>query len=340
MNRAASACAVAFGWLATGCATPWYGQFEPLRADSPTKRIERPEFSILVPAGFSVVERDDGTLLARETPPPNGRYRVYRILDIGFADGVATDEPDSMQSAALDRLRSLRENDRLVVADAGAMTVAGRDAFWLHGTCGAGAADLTFDVLDFFVPGSPKSIVVQCSIPEGQLAASHDGFVALVNSLQTTLGPPGAAAGALRWFDGDRIGLRLPDGWQPVTDEAGALAVFVHEPSGARCDLVTKITDAAVDLDRVAANWVAENSAEWPVLSVLSQQRFVRDGRDVLRLRGAYRDGGDTIAVDDTYAVTRDRLDRLLFRIPLADYRSQRVAIDQVVRSLRWRARR
>lgn len=340
MSRAAQVVTIALAAFAASCATPWYGRFAPLRADSPMRRVDRPEFSILVPDASSVSERDDGGVIARETPPPNGEHLVYRIVEVTLAPGVADDEPASMQRTALEHLRTLPQRDDFVVTDTSATTIAGRAAFVLHGVCGAGAADLRFDVLDFFVPGWPKSLVVRCSIPEGQLAASRDGFVAIVNSLQTKLGPPGAGDGEMQWFDGERIALRLPEAWQRQPDEAGALAVFVHEPSGARCDLVTKSTAAPVDLDRVAANWRTEQSVEWPSLAVVSTERSQRAGRDVLHLRGVYRDGGETIVVDDTYAVTRERLDRLLFRMPLADYRGEREALDKAVRSLRWQAAR
>jgi len=327
--------------LAAGCAVPRYAQFEPLRADAPSRRVERPAFSILVPSSFSsVVERDDGTLIARETPPANGENRVYRLVDVRTAPGVDGDEAAALQSVGLAALRSLRAKDDFVESEHGSATIAGRAAFFVQGACSAGAADLRFDVLDFFVPGSPKSLVVQCAIPEGQLAASRAGFVAIANSLQTHLAPPGAAAGELRWFDDDRVGLRLRPEWQRQADDEGALAVFVHSACGARCDLVTKATDAPVDLDRVAQNWVGEKIADWPCLTVLSMQRARRGDRDVLRVRAAYRDGGETVVVDDTYAVTQDRLDRLLFRVPLFDYHAERAAIDGAAASLRWKSSR
>lgn len=339
MSRATKCRAAAFAAVAVfaaACAAPTYGVFEPLRADAPSLRVERPEFSILVPRSFTSVVTGDRGLLARETPPPNGGHLVYRVLDVSVADGVDTEEPAAMERIALESLRARRKDDELTVRDSGATTLGGRDAFFVQGTCSAGAADLRLDVLDFFVPGSSKSLVVQCAIPEGQLAMSRDGFLAIANSLQTKLAPPGAAAGELRWFDGDRVGLRLPEAWQRQPDEEGALAVFVHDPSGARCDLVTKALDGAVELDRVAANYVAEKRGEWSRLRVLSTQRGTHDGRDVLRLRAAYQDGGDTIFVDDTFAVTAGRLDRLLFRVAAADLGSVRAAIDKGAGSLRW----
>lgn len=340
MSRAMKCVALAFASFAAACALPWYATFEPLRADATMRRVERPRFSLLVPGVGEEVARDDGGLTVRETPPANGRNRVLRTLAVDVAPGLDTDEPEAVQRAALDELRARRKRDDLAETENGAATIAGRAAFWLRGTCSARAADLRIDVLDYFVPGSPQSLVVQCAMPEGQLEASRDGFLAIVSSLQTKLDPPGAANGTLRWFDGDRVALRLPEAWKPQPDEAGALAVFVHEPSGARCDLVTAASDGPVDLDRVAANYVAEKSGEWPRLRVLSMQRGVRDGRDVLRLCAAYQDGGDTIVVDDTFAVAAGRLDRLLFRVAAADFGAVRAAIDKAARSLRWQKAR
>lgn len=339
---------VAFGLFAAACAAPYYAQFAPLPDAVRGARVVREAFSIVVPDGFRQRdEAESAAVRAFEEPPANGEHRLFRRLDVDLVAPMELADGEAMAQQALALLRQARIADGLEEQETGAVTLAGRDSWFLRGRVRGPSAGWRLEVLDFLVPGATHSVRVQCTIPDGQLAASRAGFLAIAATLQTTLAAPSEAVGAQHTFDGGRLSLRLPATWTRADDEAavaaanGTLATFVREPAGARCDLSAVTIAGAVSgaawLDQLRAGYLEDRGAEWPGLQVLAVERRQLGPRTLLRLRSAYRDGGETVVVDDSYAVEGTRVDRLLFRTTGADYRADRAGFDRAVASLRWR---
>ena len=341
MSARSLMCVYAGLTMLAACSTSYYAQFPPLAADVQGTRVERPQFSIVVPRDFVLREMpgDGGHLNAFEQPPDNGEHRLYRTLVVAPVAGMAEDDPERMAERAYALLAKRHEGDSLQVRQTGRARLADRDCWFLQGRIAGASAGWFFEVLEFLVPGDPQSLVVSFLIPEGQLEASRAGFVATAATLQTKLAmPKDGAAGALVWHDGDRLGLRLPAVWQRQADGEGALAVFT-QASGARCDLSTATAKTAVgfDLDNLARGYVGDQGKEWPGLRLLSLERRAIDGRTSLRVRAAFQDGDGTVVVDDTFVTDGKRIDRLLFRVPHGEYVGQRSAIERAVASLRWK---
>lgn len=327
---------VALALFAAGCAAPTYATFPPLPATGGGTRVERDRFSLVVPDGWQLRERDGSLLSAFESPPANGRFKLYRTLDVATAPAVEPADDEAMATAAAALLRARRPGAE--VAETGRTRLDGREAYWLRGRQSDGAADWIFDVFDVLVPGDAASLVVSFAIPEGQLAASREGFLATAATLLPKSSPERASEfGELAWFDGDRLGLRLPSAWRRATDPGEALAVFELAGSDARCDLTTSTATAGYQLDPLVAGWLRDQAPKWAGLRQLSVERARRGGRDSLRFRGAFLADNETIVVDDTFVLAGNRMDRLLFRVPFADYPAQQAAIERAVASLRWR---
>lgn len=327
---------VALALFAAGCAAPTYATFAPLPASGEGTRVERDRFSLVVPSGWTLRERDGSLLSAFETPPANGRFRLYRTLDVATAPAVDAADDEAMAAAASTLLRAQRAGAE--IAETGTTRLDGRAAYWLRGRMSGGAADWILEVLDVLVPGDDGSLVISFTIPDGQLPASRDGFFATAATLQPKSSPgTGAALGELAWFDGNRLGVRLPPAWQRAADPGEALAVYALAGSDGRCDLTTSTAAAGFQLDPLVAGWLRDQAPKWAGLRQLSVERVRRGGHDSLRFRGAFLADGETVVVDDTFVLAGNRMDRLLFRVPFADYPAQRTAIERAVASLRWR---
>lgn len=334
-SRRAGVVVLALG--VAGCAAPYYATFAPLPATGEGTRVERDGFSLVVPAGWQLREGGDGVLLAAfEAPPANGRYQLYRRLAVASAPAVAAADDAAMAAAATALLRARRPD--LEVRATGRTTVADREAWWLRGRVPGGAAGWFLETLDVLVPGDRGSLVVGFEIPEGQLDASRDGFLATAATLRTTLAAPAATAVAeLAWFDRDRIGVRLPATWQRAADPGEALAVFELAGSDGRCDLTTATSAEGYQLDPLVEGYLRDQAPKWAGLRIQSVERARRSGHDSLRFRATFLADGETIVVDDTFVLVGNRMDRLLFRVPFADYAAQRMVIERAVASLQWR---
>lgn len=337
MSPRSLACGYAALALLAACSTSFYAQFPPLAGDGSGTRVERPTFSIVVPRGFELRGEDPGALSMFESPPDNGQYRLFRTLAVVPAAAMVEDDADLMAERAYALLAKGHEGDSLEVRETGRVRLADRDCWFLRGRIAGPSASWFFEVLEYLVPGDPQSLVVAFAMPEGQLEASRAGFAAVAATLQTKLAKPReGAAGVLTWHDSDRLGVRLPAVWQRQTDGEGALAVFT-QADGARCDVSTATSTAGYDLEGLALGYVGDQAKKWAGLRLLSLERRAFDGRSALRVRSAFQDEDGTVVVDDTFVTDGKRLDRLLFRVPHADYVAQRAAIDRAVASLRWK---
>lgn len=335
MNRAC--CCVVASWLvAAGCAAPTYATFPPLAATGGGTRVDCDRFSLVVPDGWQLRDRDGASLSAFESPPANGRFKLYRTLDVATAPAVEAADDDTMAASASALLRARRADAE--IGETGRTRLDGRDAYWLHGRTSGGAADLVLEVLDVLLPGDDGSLVISFAIPDGQLAASRDGFFATAATLLPKSAPgSGSALGDLAWFDGNRLGVRLPPAWQRAADPGDALAVYGLAGSDARCDLTTATLATGFQLDPLVAGWLRDQAPKWAGLRQLSVERARRGGHDSLRFRGAFLADGETVVVDDTFVLAGNRMDRLLFRVPFADFPAQQAAIERAVASMRWR---
>jgi hypothetical protein len=327
--------AVGCGLLALGaCAVPKYAQFAPLPADVPTTRIERAGFSILVPQHWREFGQPSAEALHWvEDAPPNGAIRAYRSLVVFPVPPVAGDDAAALVAAGDAALRALRAADGLVVAESGAVALAGRDAAFVRGTVTPSSLDVVLETLLYLVPAEGAALVVELRAPEGQLAAAQPGFAQLVQSLQTSWPAP-KLAGEPQWFDGGRFGVVLPDGYQVL---AGAGLATVLFASGGQCQVSTATRAPGWDLAEVARTEVAEHAAEWLDWRVVRTDRGTRQGHTMLRLQGVYRGPQGPVVVDLGLYAAGERLDRVCCEVPLSAWAEARPAVERAVGSVRWR---
>lgn len=321
--------------LAACASRPEYAVFPPLAATPPGERVARDHFSLLVPHGWQVVDDERDALWAREDPPPNGRWRVYRSLraqHIAFgpvAPGV------DVGALALAQLRQQHADDDLVVAESGRTQLAERDAWFVRGRIRGGSAELFLDVLEFLVPCDGSALWLSCQVPAGQLEASRQGFAALAASLQTDLAPPSSSVGVENALAGGRLAIRPPSGWETLTAGEGTIAAFASADGASRCEVATE--PHGDGLAALAARYVADHAATWPDLRVLAIDRSPAGDRPRLRLCSVYRGEHGALVVDATWCDTGTGLDRVQFVVPVADYPALRAKIDDSLASLRWR---
>ena len=128
--------------MLAACSTSYYAQFPPLAADVQGTRVERPQFSIVVPRDFELRDMpgDGGHLNAFEQPPDNGEHRLYRTLVVAPVAAMSDDDPERMAERAYALLAKRHEGDSLVVRQTGRARLADRDCWFLQGRV-AGPSD-------------------------------------------------------------------------------------------------------------------------------------------------------------------------------------------------------
>lgn len=321
-----------------GCAADsFYAVFPPAMPGAAAQRVTKGAVSLVGPAGWERLdEAAEPTLRWRESPPPNGQYRLYRFCSIEPAPPMAEDEPSAMATDALQVLRARHAKDDLEVRQTGTVQLGDRTATFLVGRHRGTAQGWFHEVLEYHVPGAEQSLVLAFSVPDGQLAASRAGFEQIAATLRTTLGQPQpGAAGRWVWLDDHHIGVRLPGDWEPQEDRQGALAVFIHADGSARCDVTAETLAKGVDLASLQAGYEADQSARLTDLVLTGvQQRRIGDLAAV-RFQSAYRDAGDTIVCDDLFVAKGNRIYRVLFRVPEPEFAARRAAIAQILDSVR-----
>jgi hypothetical protein len=316
--------------LATGCASnSTYAIYAPAQAGPEASRIERSDFSIVPPLGWEVVDSEDNARLKlREQPPDNGRNRLYRILDVELA-------PEASDSDGQNLLRQRHAKDDLEVRSAGTTQLAGRDCQFLVGRKRGPAADLFFDVLDYYVPGKNHGLIVSFLLPDGQLAASRSALEQTASTLHTSLGMPGGVLGTMQWHADHNFGLRLPAEWEAQADTQGALAMYLSKEGSARCDVIAQTFANACDLDRLFANYEQDRTKLWGEVSVLQTEwRHVGDLR-ALRFVSVYQDADGPIVTDDLFVAHGNTMYNVLFRAPQAEYAALHTAIGNSLASVR-----
>ncbi|MFO1076427.1 MAG: hypothetical protein U1E73_01730 [Planctomycetota bacterium] len=336
MNRART-----MPWLplvvASACALPKFAQFPPLPADVACHRVDRGSFSVLVPdhwREFGEAGPDD--LHFVEDAPANGEIHAYRALVVRTREPIAGDDPAAITQAGLAALCARHANDNLAVVATGTASLAGRDCAFLQGTITPSSYEVVLETLCYLVPGEGKALVVEFTVPAGQLDAARPGFAAIAQSLQTPVPPP-RAGGELLWLDGDRVGVFVPDGWMRAADAGPALAAFTFGDGEAHCEVSTATSENGYDLARLAQGYERDQAPQWPDLCITAVERGTLGGRAFVRFRGAYRDELGTVFVDDTFVVAGDRLDRVLCRVPHGEPTAALASAQRLARSLRWR---
>jgi hypothetical protein len=335
-RRATATPVVTAALLLAACSSPYYAQFEAMPADGRGERVERPTFSIVVPERWQLRAGDAAALSAFEDPPANGQNRLFRTLAVTPAAAVAGDDPEQLVAASLQVLQQRHARDGLEVRETGSAELADRDCAFLRGRIDGPAAGWSLEILEYLVPGDGGSLLVAFSVPEGQMGTSQQGFAATAATLHTSLQAPKDPAGPMRWLDGQRFYVRLPEDWQQQ-EAAGFVATFALGGSSARCEVSTVVAAAGHDLDRIARSYAQEHAAAQPDLRILAVERTQRAGHQWLRIRSAWRDQGGTAITDDVFATSGDRLDRMTFAMSCDDYRAHRALLDRSGASMRWR---
>ncbi len=315
--------------LATGCASnSTYAIYAPAEVGPEASRIERSNFSIVPPRGWEVVGSEDNTRIKlREQPPDNGRHLLYRILEVELVPAVADNDGQNL-------LRQRHAQDDLEVRGAGVTQLAGRDSQFLVGRKRGPAADLFFEVLDYYVPGKDHGLVVTFLLPDGQLAASQSALEQTAATLRTSLGMPGGVLGAMLWHADHHLGLRLPADWEAQTDAQGALAMYLSQDGSARCDLLAQTFANGCDLDRLFAGYEQDRTQLWGEVSVL-QTEWRRVGNlRALRFVCIYQDADGPIVCNDLFVANGNTMYNVLFRTPQGDYATVRAAIGNSLASV------
>lgn len=324
--------------MLAACSLPEIARFEPLASGAPSQRHERPLFSIAVPTSWQLRDPGEvGSFGAFEEPPPNGRYRVYRTLQVIPVPAASTGAPAQLVERGLAELRQRHARDGFVELEAGAIRLCGRECALLRGRIDGPSAGWLFEVLEFYVPGDEGSLVVAFAIPDGQLAPSRDGFVAIAQSLRTSLGAPKDPAGELRWIDEGRVAVRLPVGWSGDAAAEGAVATFVLGESGTRCEVHAEPVADAEARARLARDHATATAGHWQGLQVLAVERSQLAGRAWLRVVAAEGTAAGTRIVDETIVVGAGSRDRVVFRMAVADYVRLRPQVERSAASLQWR---
>lgn len=315
----------------------FYAVFPPAAPGVEAQRATKGAFSLVGPTGWDRL--DDAAephLRWRETPPPNGQYRLYRFCNVEVTPAMREDEPAVMMANAVQVLRERHAKDDLEVRQTGSVQLGDRMATFLVGRHRGNAADFFHEVLEYHVPGAEQSLVLAFSVPDGQLAASRRGFEQIAATLRTTLGQPQpGAAGRWIWHDDHHIGVQLPADWEAQTDRQGALAVYIHAAGSARCDVTAETLANGVDLDSLLAGYEADQSAKLTDLVLTGVKKLQIGDLAALRFQSAYRDAGDTIACEDLFVAKGNRIYRVLFRVPEPEFAGLRGAITQILDSVR-----
>lgn len=322
--------------FAACAAESYYAVFPPAVPGDEAQRTAGDGFSLVLPQHFeSQSTGGSGAFRFRETPPPNGQNRLFRVISVEPVAAATDDDPAAIAEQGLALLRAHWAADDLEVRETGSAKLADRDCPLLVGRVRGPAAGWFFDLLAYYVPGDPHGLVVWFQIPEGQLAASREAFAKCAASLQTTLGmPKPGPAGPMRWHDEHHLGLRLPADWTVLPDAPGSLAAYSSADGNVRCDLVRE-TVTAPDLDAVQRGYERERGANFRDLAIVGTQWRQLAGQRALRVVSAYRDVGDTLVVDDLLLLRGTTLYRVVFRAAQADFGAARPAIERAIASAR-----
>lgn len=315
--------------LATGCASnSTYAIYAPAEVGAEANRIARSDFSIVPPRGWELVSAEDSARIKlREQPPGNGRHLLFRILEVELVPAVADHDGQAL-------LRQRHAKDDLEVRGTGVAQLAGRDSQFLVGRKRGPAADLFFEVLDYYVPGKDHGLVVSFLVPDGQLAASQSALEQTAATLRTSLGMPGGVLGAMQWHADHQLGLRLPAEWEAQTDTQGALAMYLSLDGSARCDLLAQTFANGCDLDRLFAGYEQDRTQLWGKVAVM-QTEWRRVGNlRALRFVCVYQDADGPIVCDDLFVANGNTMYNVLFRAPQGEYSTMRAAIGNSLASV------